>query len=42
MAFYGTTTQQLGDFLDRHMGAVKLATAVFFLLLGGWLVYSLL
>jgi len=42
LAFYGTTTRQLGDFLDRHMGAVKLTTAVFFLILGGWLVYSLL
>ena len=42
LAFYGTTTRQLGDFLDRHMGAVKLTTAIFFLVLGGWLVYSLL
>ncbi len=41
MAYYGTTSKQLLDWMDRHAAAVKLGTAVLFLLLAGWLGYSL-
>ncbi len=41
MAYYGTTSKQLLDWMDRHAAAVKLGTAMLFLLMAGWLGYSL-
>ncbi len=41
LAYFGTTSEQLGQFINRRAAAVKLATAGLFLLLAGWLVVSL-
>lgn len=41
LAYLGTTSQQLAQFISRRAAAVKLATAALFLLLAGWLVVSL-
>jgi len=41
LVYYGTTSQQLTTWLARHTAKVKLGTAVVFLLLAGWLGYSL-
>ncbi len=41
LAYFGTTSEQLGQFINRRTAAVKLATAGLFLLLAGWLVVSL-
>jgi len=42
LAYFGTTSQQLGLFIHRHTAAVKLATAGLFLLLAVWMVVTLL
>ena len=42
LAYFGTTSQQLGLFIHRHAATIKLATAGLFVLLAGWLVVSLL
>jgi len=39
LAFFGTTSEQLGRFLNRNVALIKVATAVLFLALGGWLLY---
>jgi len=41
LAFFGTTSEQLGQFLNKRTATVKLMTAVVFLILTGWLTYSL-
>ena len=41
LAYYGTTSKQLSDFLKKHAGPVKLGMAVVFILLAGWLIFSL-
>jgi cytochrome c biogenesis protein CcdA len=41
LAFLGTTSEQLGQFLNKRAATVKLMTAVVFLILTGWLTYSL-
>jgi hypothetical protein len=40
LVYCGTTSQQLLAWMKRHAASVKLATAVLFLVLSGWLVYS--
>jgi len=42
VAYLGTTSQQLTQWMTRNAAAVKLATSVLFLLMAGWLGYSLL
>jgi len=42
LAYFGTTSQQLGQFINRRAATIKLATAGLFLLLAGWLVMALL
>jgi cytochrome c biogenesis protein CcdA/glutaredoxin len=42
LAYFGTSSEQLGDFITRRTAAIKLLTAVIFLVLAGWLIYSLL
>ncbi len=41
LAYFGTTSQQLGRFINRRAATIKLATAGLFLLLAGWLVTTL-
>jgi cytochrome c biogenesis protein CcdA/glutaredoxin len=41
LVYYGTTSQQLTDWMTEHAATVKLGTAALFLLLAGWLGYSL-
>jgi len=41
LVYFGTTSQQLGLLIHRHMARVKLATAGLFLLLAGWMVVTL-
>jgi cytochrome c biogenesis protein CcdA/glutaredoxin len=38
LAYFGTTSQQLAQFINRRAATIKLATAGLFLLLVGWLV----
>ena len=40
LVYFGTTSQQLIDWMMRHTASVKLGTTVLFLLLAGWLGYS--
>jgi len=42
LAYFGTTSQQLGLFIHRHTATVKLATAGLFVLLAVWMVVTLL
>lgn len=42
LAFYGTTSRQLGSFLEQHVAPVKLLTAILFAALAVWLFSSLL
>ncbi len=41
LAYFGTTSQQLGLLIHRHTAKVKLATAALFFLLAGWMVVTL-
>ena len=41
LAYFGTTSQQLGQFINRRAATIKLATAGLFILLAGWLVTAL-
>jgi cytochrome c biogenesis protein CcdA len=41
LAYYGTTSKQLTQWMSRHAASVKLGTAALFLLMAGWLGYSL-
>ncbi len=40
LTFYGTTSQQLGQFINTHTAQIKLLTATVFLVLAVWLVYA--
>jgi len=42
LAYYGTTTAQLTKFVHTHAATIKLGTALLFLVLAGWLLYSVL
>ena len=42
VVYFGTTSQQLIQWMSAHAGGVKLGTAVLFLLLAGWLGYSII
>lgn len=42
LVYWGTTSQQLVAWMDRHAVAAKLAMAVPFLLLAAWLVAGIL
>jgi len=42
LAFLGTTSEQLGRFINRHTATVKLTTSGLFLVLAGWLTYALI
>jgi cytochrome c biogenesis protein CcdA len=41
LAYFGTTSEQLGLLIHRHTAKVKLATGTLFLVLAGWLFISL-
>ncbi len=41
LAYFGSSSQQLGLFIHRHTAKVKLATAGLFLLLASWMVVTL-
>ena len=41
LAYFGTSSQQLAQFINRRAATIKLATAGLFLLLAGWLVTTL-
>lgn len=41
LAYFGTTSEQLGKFLDRHMAAIKLITGVVFVGLALWMTWTL-
>jgi len=41
LVYYGTTSKQLLDWMNRRAAAVKLGTAALFLLLASWLAYGL-
>jgi hypothetical protein len=41
LAYYGTTSKQLSDFLQKHAAPVKLGMSIVFILLAGWLIFSL-
>ncbi|HHX65085.1 MAG TPA: hypothetical protein GX702_09385 [Chloroflexi bacterium] len=42
MVYYGTTSQQLVNWMTRHTAGVKLGTALLFVLLAGWLGHSVI
>jgi len=42
LVYFGTTSQQLGVWLQKRTAAVKLGTAVLFLLLAAWLGYNII
>ncbi|MHB1355199.1 MAG: cytochrome c biogenesis protein [Anaerolineae bacterium] len=42
LVYFGTTSQQLIDWMNKHTAAVKLGTAILFLLLAAWLSYSII
>ena len=42
LVYYGTTSEQLTEWMTRRAAPVKLGTAVLFALLAGWLGYSII
>jgi len=42
LAYFGTTSEQLGMFINRRTATIKLGTALLFLVLAGWLFITLL
>jgi len=42
LAYFGTTSEQLGMFINRRAATIKLGTATLFLVLAGWLFITLL
>jgi cytochrome c biogenesis protein CcdA len=42
LAYFGTTSEQLGMFINRRTATIKLGTALLFLVLAGWLLVTLL
>ena len=41
LAYFGTTSEQSGIFINRRTAAIKLSTTLLFLVLAGWLVTTL-
>lgn len=41
LAYYGTTSEQLGQFVNRHTAAIKLATGLLFVGLALWMTWTL-
>lgn len=41
LAYWGTTSERLGQFVNQRTGAIKIITATLFLLLGAWMVTML-
>ena len=41
LSYFGTTSEQLGQFVNRHTAAIKLATAAVFVGLSLWMTWSL-
>ena len=41
LAYFGTSSEQLGAFINRHTAAIKLGTALLFFVLAGWLLTTL-
>jgi hypothetical protein len=39
LSYLGTTSEQLGAFINRHTAAIKLATALLFVALAFWMTY---
>jgi len=42
LAYFGTTSEQLGMFINRHTATIKLGTVLMFLVLAGWLLTRLM
>lgn len=42
LAYFGTSSEQLGNFITKRTAPIKLLTTLVFLVLAGWLIYSLL
>jgi len=42
LAYFGTSSEQLGSFITKRTAAIKMLTVIVFLVLAGWLIYSLL
>ena len=42
LAYFGTTSEQLGMFVNRRTATIKLGTALLFLVLAGWLLIAVL
>ncbi|HDQ72350.1 MAG TPA: hypothetical protein ENN19_09670 [Chloroflexi bacterium] len=42
MAYYGTTSEELGLFVHRQMASIKLVTAGLFILLASWLIATII
>ena len=42
LAYFGTSSEQLGNFITQRTAPIKLLTAVAFLVMSGWLIYNLL
>lgn len=42
LAYFGTSSEQLGNFITQRTAPIKLLTAVVFLVMAGWLIYNLL
>jgi len=40
-AYWGTSSERMGMFVNRHTSAVKLATSMLFVVMGIWLVFTL-
>jgi len=41
LAYFGTTSKDLTNFLKKHAGAVKLGMSMLFVILGSWLIISI-
>ena len=41
LSYFGTTSEQLGIFISRRTATIKLGTSLLFLVLAGWLIYTL-
>lgn len=41
LSYYGTTSEQLGRFINRHTGTIKLATGLLFVGLALWMTWTL-
>jgi cytochrome c biogenesis protein CcdA/glutaredoxin len=41
LAYFGTSSEQLGDFITKRTAEIKLLTVIVFLVMAGWLIYTL-